>query len=83
MAREKKPSIIYIEEIDSMAGTRNGREPEWSRSVKTEFLVQMDGVGHDNTGVLVLASTNTPWHLDNAIKRRYVTGHSCLPNISF
>ncbi len=35
-------------------------------------LVQMNGVGHDDTGVLVLGATNIPWQLDNAIKRRYV-----------
>jgi vacuolar protein-sorting-associated protein 4 len=33
--------------------------------------VQMDGVGHDNTGVLVLAATNLPWALDPAVRRRF------------
>jgi vacuolar protein-sorting-associated protein 4 len=39
--------------------------------VKTEFLVQMQGVGHDDTGVLVLGATNLPWALDPAIRRRF------------
>jgi hypothetical protein len=72
MARESKPAIIFIDEIDSLAGTRNESESEGSRRIKTEFLVQMNGVGHDDTGVLVLGATNIPWQLDNAIKRRQV-----------
>jgi vacuolar protein-sorting-associated protein 4 len=73
LARESKPAIIFIDEIDSLAGTRNESESEGSRRIKTEFLVQMNGVGHDDTGVLVLGATNIPWQLDNAIKRRSVT----------
>ncbi|OSD05693.1 AAA-domain-containing protein [Trametes coccinea BRFM310] len=71
MARENKPAIIFIDEVDSLAGTRNESESEGSRRIKTEFLVQMNGVGHDDTGVLVLGATNIPWQLDNAIKRRF------------
>lgn len=70
LARESKPAIIFIDEIDSLAGSRNDTETEGSRRIKTEFLVQMNGVGHDDTGVLVLGATNIPWQLDNAIKRR-------------
>ena len=72
LARESKPAIIFIDEIDSLARSRNESESEGSRRIKTEFLVQMNGVGHDDTGVLVLGATNIPWQLDNAIKRRYV-----------
>ncbi|KAI0317907.1 AAA-domain-containing protein [Amylostereum chailletii] len=71
MARENKPAIIFIDEIDSLAGTRNEGESEGSKRIKTEFLVQMQGVGHDDTGVLVLGATNIPWSLDPAIKRRF------------
>ena len=73
MARESKPAIIFIDEVDSLAGTRNEGESEGSRRIKTEFLVQMNGVGHDDTGVLVLGATNIPWQLDPAIKRRWVS----------
>lgn len=71
MARERKPSIIFIDEVDSLCGARTEGENDSSRRIKTEFLVQMQGVGNDMDGVLVLGATNTPWGLDNAIRRRF------------
>ncbi|KAH7910009.1 AAA-domain-containing protein [Hygrophoropsis aurantiaca] len=71
MARENKPAIIFIDEIDSLAGARGDNDSDGSRRIKTEFLVQMNGVGHDDTGILVLGATNIPWQLDSAIKRRF------------
>lgn len=71
MAREKKPSIIFIDEVDSLCGSRSEGENDSSRRIKTEFLVQMQGVGNDMDGVLVLGATNVPWELDSAIRRRF------------
>eukprot|EP00158_Paraphelidium_tribonemae_P009314 Partr_v1_DN28830_c0_g1_i5_m32930 putative Vacuolar Protein len=70
-AREAKPSIIFIDEIDSLCGSRGEGESEGARRIKTEFLVQMNGVGNNQTGVLVLGATNIPWALDSAIRRRF------------
>lgn len=71
MAREHKPSIIFIDEVDSLCSSRSDNESESARRIKTEFLVQMQGVGNDNKGVLVLGATNIPWVLDAAIRRRF------------
>jgi vacuolar protein-sorting-associated protein 4 len=72
MAREQKPAIIFIDEIDALCGNRDDPSgSEHTARMKTEMLVQMDGVGKDNTGVLVLAATNLPWSLDPALRRRF------------
>jgi vacuolar protein-sorting-associated protein 4 len=70
MARESRPSIVFIDEIDSLCSSRSDSESESARRIKTEFLVQMNGVGNDMDGVLVLGATNIPWALDAAIRRR-------------
>ena len=54
-----------------MCGSRDDSSNQSSKRVITEFLVQMQGVGHDDTGVLVLGATNIPWALDSAIRRRF------------
>jgi vacuolar protein-sorting-associated protein 4 len=71
LAREHKPAIIFIDEVDALCGSRSDNESESARRIKTEFLVQMQGVGNDNDGILVLGATNIPWALDAAIRRRF------------
>ncbi|XP_026472615.1 vacuolar protein sorting-associated protein 4A [Ctenocephalides felis] len=71
LARAHKPSIIFIDEVDSLCSSRSDNESESARRIKTEFLVQMQGVGNDNDGILVLGATNIPWVLDSAIRRRF------------
>ncbi len=71
MARASRPAIIFIDEIDSLCGSRSEGENDAARRIKTEFLVQMQGVGHNEDGILVLGATNIPWELDSAIRRRF------------
>lgn len=71
LARQHKPSIIFIDEVDSLCSSRSDNESESARRIKTEFLVQMQGVGNDMDGILVLGATNIPWVLDSAIRRRF------------
>ncbi|KAF2169654.1 hypothetical protein M409DRAFT_20067 [Zasmidium cellare ATCC 36951] len=83
LAKELAPSIIFVDEIDSLLGARGGgSEHEATRRIKTEFLIQWSDLqkaaaGRDNgdgdaTRVLVLAATNLPWAIDEAARRRFV-----------
>ena len=74
IARLLQPSVVFVDEIDSMLGERSTDETDASRRLKTEFLVQLDGVtGTNEEHVLILAATNRPWDLDEAVKRRLVS----------
>ena len=65
-ARDKKPAIIFIDEVDSLCSSRSDSENDarW----RIEFLFQMKG---DNDGILVLGATSIPWGLDAAIRSRF------------
>ncbi|EEH17056.1 hypothetical protein PABG_07143 [Paracoccidioides brasiliensis Pb03] len=83
MARENRPAIIFIDEVDALCGPRGEGESEASRRIKTELLVQMQGVGKDSDGILVLGATNIPWQLDMAIRRRFQRRvHIGLPDLA-
>lgn len=72
-ARARKPSVVFIDEIDSLCSQRSDNESESAKRIKTQFLTEMQGVGNDQTGVLILAATNIPWVLDSAIRFLSIT----------
>ncbi|KAF5269524.1 hypothetical protein FQA39_LY08713 [Lamprigera yunnana] len=87
LARQHKPSIIFIDDVCSLCSTRSNTDSESARKTKSEFLVQMQGsetarlkllfnafsvgIDHDSEGILVLGATNIPWLLDAALRRRF------------
>lgn len=86
IAKALAPSIIFVDEIDSLLGSRGGSsEHEATRRIKTEFLIQWSDLQKaaagredkdkdrgDASRVLVLAATNLPWAIDEAARRRFV-----------
>ncbi|KAL0105466.1 hypothetical protein PUN28_016853 [Cardiocondyla obscurior] len=73
VAKVYQPSVIFIDEIDSLLTQRSETEHESSRRLKTEFLVQLDGAAtSEDDRILIVGATNRPQELDEAARRRLV-----------
>ncbi|KAL3318259.1 Fidgetin-like protein 1 [Cichlidogyrus casuarinus] len=76
VAKIRAPAVIFIDEIDSLLTQRSETEHESSRRIKTEFLVQLDGVNviasKEQERILLIGATNRPHELDEAARRRFV-----------
>ena len=70
LARYYQPSTIFIDEIDSIMSARDSADHEGSRRMKTELLIQLDGLVKSTERVFLLAASNLPWDLDAALLRR-------------
>ena len=68
-ARFNKPCVLFFDEVDALGGRRSDMSGGAGRHVINQFLSEMDGVDRSNDGVLVLAATNAPWHVDPAFRR--------------
>lgn len=68
-ARTNKPSVLFFDEVDALAASRRDMRQSAGRQVINQFLAELDGIQANNDGVLILAATNAPWHLDGAFRR--------------
>jgi transitional endoplasmic reticulum ATPase len=69
MARRQAPCVMFFDEIDALGASRSDMRQSSSKMLINQFLNELDGVQYSNDGVLILAATNAPWHLDNAFRR--------------
>jgi transitional endoplasmic reticulum ATPase len=68
-ARSNAPCVLFFDEVDALAASRTDLKTSGGRHLINQFLSELDGVESSNEGVLILAATNAPWHLDPAFRR--------------
>jgi len=68
-ARRNQPCVLFFDEVDALAASRSDLKQSAGRMVINQFLAELDGVKASNKGLLILAATNAPWHLDSAFRR--------------
>ena len=67
--RRNKPCVLFFDEVDALGASRSDMRHTAGRHLINQFLSELDGVEDNNEGLLILAATNAPWHLDNAFRR--------------
>lgn len=74
-ARSFENTILFIDEIDGILGTREDKEHEASLRIKNQFLIEIDGINNKNNNnyLMIVAATNHPWNLDAAAWRRFTS----------
>jgi SpoVK/Ycf46/Vps4 family AAA+-type ATPase len=72
LARQKAPSVIFFDEIDAIAQSRDIDSHPVTGLLQT-LLTELDGFEskQDNRLVIILAATNKPWLLDEAVLSRF------------
>ncbi len=68
-ARSHTPCVLFFDEVDALGASRTDMKTSAARHLVNQFLAEMDGAKASNDGVLILAATNAPWHLDSAFRR--------------
>ena len=68
-ARRNSPCVLFFDEVDALGASRRDMKHSASRQTINQFLSELDGAQHDNEGVLIIAATNAPWHIDPAFRR--------------
>lgn len=71
-ARKEQPAIVFMDEVDALTGERGSDQVGGERRLKTQFLIEMDGMkSRKGDHIVVLGATNRPWDLDAAFRRRF------------
>jgi len=68
-ARGNKPCVLFFDEVDALGSKRSDMRTSGTRHLINQFLQEMDSAQSSNDGVLLLAATNAPWHVDSAFRR--------------
>ena len=68
-ARDRAPCVLFLDELDAMAYARRKQQGSAGRALVDQLLQELDAIGSDNRGMLILAATNAPWDVDDALKR--------------
>ncbi|MDR0140263.1 ATP-binding protein [Metabacillus idriensis] len=68
-AREQKPCVLFIDELDALGGNRHRMIQHHDRVLVNQLLVELDGLQSFNDQVYIIGATNTPWYLDPALRR--------------
>jgi SpoVK/Ycf46/Vps4 family AAA+-type ATPase len=68
-ARRNRPCVLFFDEVDALGASRSDMRASAGRHLINQFLSEFDGLGADNEGILILAATNAPWHVDPAFRR--------------
>lgn len=68
-ARRAAPCVLFLDELDAIGFARSKHRGGAGRPLVDQLLQELDSIGSDNTGMLVLAATNAPWDVDEALKR--------------
>ena len=68
-ARQNAPCVLFFDEVDALGASRADMRQSAGRQLINQFLSELDGIRSSNDGVLILAATNAPWHLDSAFRR--------------
>lgn len=68
-ARSHTPCVLFFDEVDALGASRSDMRQSAARQLINQFLSELDGIKTSNEGVLILAATNAPWHLDSAFRR--------------
>ncbi|HYD00622.1 MAG TPA: tetratricopeptide repeat protein [Phycisphaerales bacterium] len=68
-ARADTPCVLFFDEVDALGASRTDLKQSAGRQLVNQFLAELDGLAAKNDGLLILAATNAPWHIDSAFRR--------------